>query len=101
MKICGDAEKDKSTLAFHDVDLLIYTVCGAIKDVKPDKQLCRHEFWEILVRMSKVKFIEKATHPSKKATSLDKAVEMLIDKHFKQNRLPLQGGQKFRDTEIW
>lgn len=64
MQICGDAEK---SLAFHDVDLLIYTVCGPIKDIKPDKQLCRHEFWEILVRLSKVKFIEKPAHPSKRA----------------------------------
>lgn len=26
---------------------------------------------------------------------------MLLDKHFKQNHLPLQGSQKFRERDIW
>lgn len=83
------------------MDLLIYTVCTPIKDVKPDRQLCRYEFWEMLVRLAKVKFMEKAVHASRKAPTVDKAVEMLIDRHFKQGHLPLQTSRAFREAEIW
>ena len=80
--------------------------CGPIKDgsgttIKPDKQLCRYEFWEILVRLAKVKFMEKEVHASRKASSVDKAVEMLIDRHFKQGYLPLQTSRTFREADIW
>ena len=103
MKIADDPER---TLSFSDVDRLMVAACGPIKDgsestIKPDKQLCRYEFWEMLVRLAKVKFIEKAVHASRRASSVDEAVEMLIDRHFKQGHLPLQTSRAFRETEIW
>lgn len=101
MQIADDPEK---TLAFSDVDLLIYTVCTPIKDLipaKPDRQLCRYEFWEMLVRLAKVKFMDKAVHAARRAPSIDKAVEMLVELHFKQGHLPLQTSRAFRESEIW
>jgi hypothetical protein len=80
-----------------DIDRMIIATCKTYHGIKTKEQLCRYEFWEILVRIAKIKYMEK----DDKAKTNDKALELLIDNHFKKDLLGLQTSQKFREEHIW
>jgi hypothetical protein len=66
-------------------------------DANDDKDLCRYEFLEIIVRIAKIKYIEN----SKYAMSIAEATKKIIDEHIIPNFTPNIKWQEFRDEELW
>ena len=72
---------NKKDLKIVDIDRLFYAVNfeevqgqqGDLED-NPDKELCRYEFFEIIVRMAKLKFENQ-----KLGLSISEATKKLID----------------------
>lgn len=62
----------------------------------PDKELCRYEFFEIIVRMARTKFIEKG----KLNVSISEATKMLLDE-FICKASTKQKWHELRRGEIW
>ena len=59
----------------------------------PDRDLCRFEFFEIIVRMGGAKYKD-----SNQCDTWDAATKMLIEKNLIPNtKDKMQGGQAFRD----
>lgn len=61
-----------------------------------DRSLCRYEFYEILVRMSYTKFVEKG--PCK---SVAEAIQKLIEDYIIPNSVEKMEGQLWRLKELW
>mmetsp|Transcript_2925 Transcript_2925/g.4516 ORF Transcript_2925/g.4516 Transcript_2925/m.4516 type:complete len:123 (+) Transcript_2925:8-376(+) len=90
---------DETTLTLNDIDLLYISTTSSKAPEKPQgmNNLCRYEFFEIFVRAAKVKYLERG-----RASTIDEAVKMLINNHFKGNyKYKPQGGKTFREEVIW
>jgi hypothetical protein len=62
----------------------------------PDRDLCRYEFYEILVRMAE----EKYRKPNI-ASSLPEAVEMILKENVYKNSDFVISWQRWRSEELW
>ena len=71
---------------FEEVDL----------EDNPDRFLCRYEFYEILVRMAKDKYLE-----SKRCKTLAAAVSTLLEDNVYQNSDFVISWQEWRENELW
>ena len=77
-------------------------VGGGAADLEdnPDKELCRYEFFEIIVRMAKHKFIEAKKKKSGPPMTIAQATQKLIDDYIK-NYLLQQQWMNLRRNDIW
>ena len=65
-------------------------------DQNDDKELCRFEFMEILIRIAKGKYIDFGS-----MTSLSQAFTRLLDEHILHMHDKMVPWQKFRDEHMW
>ena len=61
-----------------------------------DRNLCRYEFFEILVRIAKTKYLERNI-----CNTHWEATEKLILEFLLPNSIDKMDGQKFRDEQLW
>jgi hypothetical protein len=62
----------------------------------PDKQLCRYEFFEIIVRIAKEKYVK-----SRNCRTLIEAIGKILSENiFKNSDFTIEG-QKWRDDYLW
>lgn len=61
-----------------------------------ESSLCRYEFFEIICRMAKTKYVE-----SGKVKRVSDAIEKLIDKFIIPNSVEVYEYQPFREKKLW
>ena len=93
---------NKRDLSIKDIDILFFAVNfeevgGAQGDLEdnPDKELCRYEFFEIIVRMAKLKFENQ-----KLGLTVAQATQKLIDEYIIKMSLQQQW-HGMRSRDIW
>jgi len=79
------------TSAFHATNAEIIDQAG-----NDDKQLCRFEFFEILIRICKGKYLDP-----KKETTLVAAFERLLKENILPHYYVILPWQRFRDLQLW
>jgi hypothetical protein len=88
----------------NDIDLAFISTYSAKPMEKPNNVsnvLCRFEFFEIFVRMAKIKYIEKGKGKLT-AYQIDEAVKCLFNDHFKNlpPTIQPQRGYRFREDHV-
>lgn len=88
---------DNRTCTLQNIDrIFIATNVELVEqEDNPDRDLCRFEFYEILVRLGAAKFKD-----SGQAKTWDEATERILKQHILPNSSNM-GGQSFRDNYIW
>jgi hypothetical protein len=74
------------TTNFEEVDM----------ENNPDRYLCRYEFFEIIVRIAKEKYLKSRTCK----TLIEAVGKLLGDNIFKNSDFAIEG-QKWRDDHLW
>lgn len=93
---------NKRDLSTNDIDRLFFAVnfeevqgeAGDLED-NPDQELCRYEFYEIIVRMAKLKFENQ-----KLKLSVSESLEKLLKEYIFQSP-PSQRWHVKRKDEVW
>lgn len=100
---CNWCEKckipDNKTCTMQTVDRLFIATNVELVELEdnPDRDLCRFEFFEIIVRLGAAKY--KDSH---QCSTYDKAVEMVIQNCILKNyQLRMMDGERFRRQYVW
>ncbi len=88
---------DAKTFNLADIDRLFIATNVEIvaNDENPDKELCRFEFFEILLRIGDFKYKQKGV-----CSSYSEALEKVVKDHVFANYKPMPW-QEFRDRELY
>lgn len=87
----------KLTMAVIDMYFVATNVeIGEEQEGNDDRSLCRFEFWEMLIRIAKGKFLE-----TKKETNIVSAFERILKEHVLPTFDHCLPGQRFRDDFLW
>ena len=89
---------DNKTCTMQTIDRIFIATNVELVELEdnPDRDLCRYEFFEILVRMAGAKFKD-----SKAAQTWDEATEMIIQENLIPYTKHIQRGQEFRTEDLW
>ena len=88
---------DKS-LTQQDIDRIFIATNFEEEDLEEndDSSLCRYEYFEILVRIAKTKYVENGS-----MTSISEACEKLISTFIIPNSIETLSWQEFREHKLW
>ncbi len=96
-KLCQSLQVVDRALSLTAIDQAFVAVNVELEslDNNPDRDLCRYEFYEILVRMARTKYVD-----SKREPSLARATRRFL-KDEVIPRAKIEPWQKFRDDLLW
>ena len=89
---------DRANLLMSDVDRIFIATNVELEEqeANDDRSLCRFEFYEILVRLAKLKFYEKGA-----CKTIAEAVEKLIVDHVLPHSKLVHGYREWREEYLW